>query len=157
MAVIVNPRTGRKNVKGTPRPNSHFAKLSQTPEGRAQLAEWRALRGTKKGLGRPPGALDGTTASERGKDLAKARAEAKQLVKLMEQTNSNIPKEGYAREALEVAVEEMRREKVTSKDKLSAARLVLEYTMSKPASESSVTVKKAEDFLADLAKGLEAE
>ncbi|MGC3025839.1 hypothetical protein ACPUER_11915 [Burkholderia sp. DN3021] len=146
----MNPKTGRKNVQGSPR-QSHFAKLSQTPEGRAQLAEWRARRGTKRGLGRPHGALDGTTTIEREKSIAAAKAEAKRLVQLMEQSGSNIPKDGFAREALETAVEIVRRKEISPKDQLAAARLVLEFTMAKPASESNVTVKKAEDFLADLA------
>lgn len=102
-------------------------------------------------MGRPHGALDGTTTIEREKSIAAAKAEAKRLVQLMEQNGSNVPKDGFAREALETAVEIVRRKEISPKDQLAAARLVLEFTMAKPASESNVTVKKAEDFLADLA------
>lgn len=146
----VNPKTGRKNVKGSPRPSSHFAKLSQTPEGRAQLAEWRSRRGKGK-LGRPHGALDGYTRIEREAIIAQAQAEAKRLVKLMEEKGLNIPKEQYAREAFEEVVALVRRQDINPKDKLAACNTVLTYTLAKPASESTVTVKKAEDFLADLA------
>ena len=69
----------------------------------------------------------------------------------------DIPKEGFAREALETAVTEMRKKELASKDRLAAARLVLEWTKAKPAAESNVTIKKAEDFLADLAKDAENE
>lgn len=100
------------------------------------------------------GALDGTTAVERKKDIAKAKAEAKQMVTLMEEKGYVIPKDQYAREAIESVVELVRRENVHPKDKLAAAKTLLEFTMAKPASESNVTVKKAEDFLADLAKDL---
>jgi len=149
-----NETTGRKNVKGPAgSPNSLFSRLAQTPEGRAQLAAWRALA---KNTGRPPGARDGTTKRVREKDAAKAKAEAQRLVKLMEE-KFDIPKEGFAREALETAVTEMRKKELASKDRLAAARLVLEWTKAKPAAESNVTIKKAEDFLADLAKDAENE
>lgn len=66
-----------------------------------------------------------------------------------------IPKSDFAREAIEAAVETMRMEAISPKDKLTAARLVLDFTLAKPASQAEVTVKKAEDFLADIAAEME--
>lgn len=63
-----------------------------------------------------------------------------------------IPKGAFAKEAIEAVVEVMRLDKLPPKDKIAAARTVLEWTMAKPASESTVNVKTAEDFLADIAK-----
>ena len=55
----------------------------------------------------------------------------------------------YSQEALETAVEIMRVPGET-RERLSAARLILDYTKSKPVSKSEVAVSKAEDFLASL-------
>ena len=53
------------------------------------------------------------------------------------------------KEAMESAVEIMRTEGGT-RDRLAAARLVLDFTKQKPVTKSDVTVGKAEDFLAGL-------
>lgn len=140
-------RKGRKN------PGSHFAKLSQTPEGRAQLAEWRARRkpdNFKAVFGRKPG----WTRYMRNKALAHAKGEAQQLMTLMEAKGIELPQDAQAREALEVGITVMRLTDISPKDRLAAASLVLQYTKAKPASETNLNVKKAEDFLADLAAEL---
>jgi hypothetical protein len=48
-------------------------------------------------------------------------------------------------------VTEMRRKDLLPKDKLAFARTVLEWSMAKPAAETNLNVKRAEDFLNDLA------
>jgi len=55
----------------------------------------------------------------------------------------------YQKEALATAVEVMRLVGET-RERLAAARLVLDFTKSKPASKSDVSISKAEDFLASL-------
>ena len=55
----------------------------------------------------------------------------------------------YQKEALSTAVEIMRLVGET-RERLAAARLVLDFTKSKPASKSDVSISKAEDFLASL-------
>jgi len=55
----------------------------------------------------------------------------------------------YQKEALSTAVEVMRLVGET-RERLAAARLVLDFTKSKPASKSDVSISKAEDFLASL-------
>lgn len=55
----------------------------------------------------------------------------------------------HAKEALKTAVEVMRVDGAT-RERLQAARLVLDFTKSKPANKSEVTIGKAEDFLASL-------
>lgn len=55
----------------------------------------------------------------------------------------------YSKEALKTAVEVMRVDGAT-RERLQAARLVLDFTKSKPANKSEVTIGKAEDFLASL-------
>lgn len=55
----------------------------------------------------------------------------------------------YSQEALKAAVAIMR-EPSQNRDKLTAARLVLDFTRSKPAASVEVTVGKAESFLSSL-------
>lgn len=88
-------------------------------------------------------------------NLAIAHAEAKQLVQIMEDKGLDVPKDQYAREALESVVAMVRIKDISHKDRLAAARTVLDYTMSKPESKAAVTVKKAEDFLTELAADLQ--
>ena len=55
----------------------------------------------------------------------------------------------YAKAALETAVEVMRCPG-DNRERVAAARLVLDFTKQKPASKSEVALSKAEDFLSSL-------
>ena len=57
--------------------------------------------------------------------------------------------EKYEKEALTTAVQIMREQGAT-RERLAAARLVLDFTKSKPASKSDVSISRAEDFLTSL-------
>tara|TARA_Y100001951_G_C11295541_1_gene275261 strand:+ start:4536 stop:4853 length:318 start_codon:yes stop_codon:yes gene_type:complete len=78
---------------------------------------------------------------------AQIQKEATEIVKIMSE-KYGIESE-YAQEALKTAVEVMRVPGET-RERLAAARLVLDFTKQKPASKSEVAVAKAEDFLASL-------
>jgi hypothetical protein len=126
-----------------------FKRMQQTEEGRNLWKLWTDKRfapGVK--LGRPAGAFDGANRTQRNKIKAKAKAEAKVIVTLMEKKGFEVPKHEFAREAIETAVEIMRINEMNPKDKLAAARTVLEWTMAKPVAQSEVSIKRAEDFLA---------
>jgi len=135
-------RTGRdKNL---------FIRLRESDEGKALLMLWDARKYEAK-RGRTRGHSDGITIRRLRSLRARAKREAKIIVEYMMEQNM-IPKEGYAKEALETAVEVMRLQEIHPRDKLAASKLVLEYTMSKPATESNISVKTAEDFLDEIAK-----
>lgn len=125
--------------------------MQQTEEGRKLWNLWREKRKGSK-LGRPRGATESYLKSERDKIKAVAKAEAKEIVKYMESKGYVIPKVEFAKEAIETAVELMRRDDINPKDKLAATKTVLEFTLSKPATESTVNVRSAESFLEDIAK-----
>jgi hypothetical protein len=76
-----------------------------------------------------------------------AKLDAKKVVEIMSD-KFNIEDE-YQKEALTTAVEVMRLVGET-RERLAAARLVLDFTKSKPASKSDVSISRAEDFLASL-------
>jgi|TARA_R110000803_G_C11978499_1_gene320459 hypothetical protein len=76
-----------------------------------------------------------------------AKKDAEKVVKIMSK-EYNIEDE-YQKEALTTAVEVMRLVGET-RERLAAARLVLDFTKSKPVSKSDVSISRAEDFLASL-------
>lgn len=141
--VFVRPRTTIRCPE-----NNLFARMQQTEEGRTLWKLWTDKRFIKgQTAGRPKGAYDGYTRIERNKHKAKAKAESKEIVRLMEKKGFEVPKAEFARESIETAVEIMRMHEISPKDKLAAARTVLEWTMAKPVAQSEVSIKKAEDFL----------
>ncbi len=131
-------------------------RLLSTEEGRKLHKMWtdkRFAAGVK--MGRPKGATDGYNRSEREKIKKIAKKEAERIVAYMETAKGfEIPKQDFAKEAITTAVEIMRREDINPKDKLTAAKTVLEWTLAKPATESTVNVKTAESFLEDIAAEL---
>ncbi len=137
------PKTHPK--KATPAKNHYFSNLMKTPEGRALRKEWSTKK--RKNGGRPQGVPDGHTAETIVPVRAQAKKDAEKVVKIMSE-KYNIEDE-YQKEALQTAVEVMRIDGQT-RERLAAARLVLDFTKSKPASKSDVSISHAEDFLASL-------
>lgn len=86
------------------------------------------------------------TKATASKEWRKSRRIAEKQV---EDIKDKIDLDAYAQEALTEAVTVMRGP-VSAKDKLSAARLVLDFTKAKPAAKSEVTVNTAEDWLKSL-------
>jgi hypothetical protein len=77
----------------------------------------------------------------------KAKQDAERIVAIMAEENKID--DVYAIEALKAAVEIMR-EPGQNRDRLTAARMVLDFTKTKPAAKSEVTIGKAEAFLESL-------
>jgi hypothetical protein len=125
--------------------NNYFANLMSTPEGRALRKEWSTK--PRKNPGRPMGVPDGHTKETIAPIRAQAKKDAIKVVKIMSD-KYNIEDE-YQKEALTTAVEVMRLDG-QSRERLAAARLVLDFTKSKPATKSDVSISRAEDFLASL-------
>lgn len=131
--------------KSTPKKNHYFSNLMKTPEGRALRKQWSNKKKTKQ-AGRPVGVVDGYTAAQLVPIRAKAAKEAERIVAIM---TEQFDVDDYGKEALKAAVAIMR-EPAQNRDKLTAARLVLDFTRSKPAASVEVTVGKAESFLSSL-------
>ena len=140
---VKQTRTG-KGVHPQKAPkNNYFAMLSQTEEGRQKRKEWSARK--RKNPGRPKGVPDGYTKET----IKPIREKAKQFAEEYVTKKTDIKNE-FAKEALTTAVEVMRCPGET-KERLAAARLVLEFTEAKPASKSDVTLHQAEVWLEELA------
>jgi hypothetical protein len=136
---LKNPNMARKGSQ------NYFSKLMSTPEGRALRKQWSTK--PKKNAGRPRGTPDGYTAEMIKPIRKQAKADAERIVAIMVKEN-DIDDE-YAVEALKTAVEIMR-EPAQNRDRLTAARMVLDFTKTKPAAKSEVTIGKAEAFLESL-------
>lgn len=139
------PKVGNgKHPQKAPK-NNYFSTLMSTPEGRELRRQWSNK--PRKNAGRPKGVPDGYRKHEIEPLRAKAKKEAREVVKIM--SDKYDIEDDYSREALETAVEVMRVPGET-RERLAAARLILDFTKSKPVSKSEVAVSKAEDFLASL-------
>lgn len=82
------------------------------------------------------------------------RAAKKQVKKDMANIKKSVELDPMAEEALEGALSVLRMPNNQS-SKLSAAKLILEFTKSKPVAKSEVSVNKAEEWLASLAHDIE--
>mgnify|MGYP006151580889 FL=1 len=131
--------------RATPKANNYFTKLMQTEEGRALRKQWSTKK--RKNAGRPQGTPDGYTLEAITPIRKKAKADAERIVAIMAEDNQID--DVYAIEALKAAVEIMR-EPGQNRDRLTAARMVLDFTKTKPAAKSEVTIGKAEAFLESL-------
>lgn len=132
------------------RANSSFGKLQESPEGLALLELWKGRANCSK-RGRSLGHLDGTTLAKSRKLRAQAAAEARRIVAHMAASDM-IPDGAFSREALEAAVSVLRLDNVSSRARLAAAKLVLDFTLAKPTTEATVSVQTAEDFLDEVAR-----
>ena len=151
MGAPKQPRAKSPSKKGQgPAPHkapkkNYFATLMETEEGRALRRKWSTK--PRKNAGRPRGVPDGYRKEIIEPIRQEIQAEAKEVVRIMSE-KYNIEDE-YQKEALKTAVEVMRIDGQT-RERLAAARLVLDFTKSKPASKSDVSISRAEDFLASL-------
>jgi hypothetical protein len=122
----------------------------EDPEYRAKQTErLRSYAAARKG--RAPGHWDGMTLAEATALNAAARERAELIVTKMKEkgvVDENIHPD--AEKALKCAVEIVEGG-ANTQTKLAAARLVLDFRMSKPTSKSEVTVNAAEKWLAEIA------
>lgn len=149
------PRQRRKRHTRRDKGANFFKRMWSTPEGRAKMEAWRRS-GIHKG-GRPMFATDGADPKETEVLLTRAQSDAERIVKIMDEEKL-IPEptdellgndKDMAKEALKATIVILRMPGQKS-ERLAAARTILEYTRSKPAQSSNVTVSTAEDFLAGL-------
>lgn len=106
--------------------------------------------------GRPLGSADGHTKEEMATLREKAGQEADRIIQIMEDEDVLQPTDDLLGNDKEIAKEALKETIVIlrtpgdMRNKLAAARTLLEYTRAKPASTSNVTVSTAEEFLGAL-------
>jgi hypothetical protein len=123
----------------------------KTPEERRALsAKLNAGRDlTKIGGGRKAGVPLSRTNKQHAQVVAEAQPEITRIMNKMAEQGI-LPDDPRAVEALEEAVKVLRVVE-SAKDKLAAARLILDFTKSKPTAKIEHTVRSAEDILDEMA------
>lgn len=130
-------KTRQRRIREVPGYMEWFTERSE------QLLRVRPVKRGRR-IGQPAGWYE--------KDANEAWVKARELAKRdMEKIKKTVELDARAEEALESALEVMR-SPMSQGTKLAAAKLVLEYTKAKPASESKVTVNAAEAWLASIAE-----
>jgi hypothetical protein len=120
-----------------------------SPEERS--AYFRALfakRKVNRG-GKPAGVPRRMTIAQAEAHAAEQKIIIDRIIKKMA-ANEQLPDDPRAVEALTEAMTVMRAPN-TAKDKIAAARLILDFTKSKPTAKVEHTVKTAEDLLDEMA------
>ena len=135
------PKTGKGSCRNEPKQN-YFSTLMDTPEGRELRRQWSTK---KRKTGRPKAYL--MVIARRRSTYPPERKRAEKAVNIMSE-KFDI-KDDYAKNALQTAVEIMEVPGET-RERLAAARLVLDFCAAKPASKQEVTIGKAEEFLASI-------
>lgn len=128
--------------------NNFFAR----PEARSVQSDGGKKGGSKSSR---VGVPNGWSREELIEVRSKAEKTAKRKVKIMADEH-NI-EDSASKRALEYAVSVIEANVDATRDRLAAARLILDFTKQKPASKNEHTINKAEDFLAALAKEPDAE
>ena len=160
---IVEPPRARKNTArgkvyakrwgGPPEPHESIEKMpgwfDWASMRRKQLYAATGVPTTLKKPGRIAGVINGKTFAQTQVALKRGRKIAMEDMKNIKAKVD--PLDDKAEEALAATLTILRTKEVAHVTKLAAARLLLDFTKSKPSSKSEVTVKSAEDWLAQIA------
>jgi hypothetical protein len=151
----INPATGyrairRQNNNSPDYVRQRMASPEMTAKRLAARKAWMAIPGNR--VGRKPGQPNGV----RWKDFlvikAAAEARAEKVMKIMNEKKIWVADNDVAEKAMRTAVEILSQEVGHTRDRLTAAKTILEFTQTKPVVKNETTLKSAEDFLAALMK-----
>lgn len=161
VAQAAGPRKKRpyhRSLKGTtPKSRARKKQAPPNPNGgplEALLAASRAARVSENRV--EPGTPKGMTKAAWNAQWGAAKAKAGKLLEEMEKLgliDNSAPidtDEGRANAALGYAIAVVITDQLPVKDRLAAAKIVLDFTKAKPATKSEVTVNAAEAFLAGI-------
>tara|TARA_B100000131_G_scaffold29461_1_gene27679 strand:+ start:3250 stop:3753 length:504 start_codon:yes stop_codon:yes gene_type:complete len=152
MSNEINPLTNRKRIvrmKSKVRPLEEDGKpknimawrMKNDPEFVKMMHKKQRDKRTK--TGRKIGIPNGVTVNQFRKSQKIAKKEARIIVSKITKADEDI----YAKEALEASVEILRTPEISVDHKLKSAKLVLDFTKSRPATTTELTIHKAEAFL----------
>lgn len=143
-----NPLRPRDGPRSTLPRAVKLRELWADPEWRAgQIAKFKAgkvKRESKSGRANIPHGMNKKIAQTFHRQ---AKFEATLKMKQLEKAGVLEDADEQSKAALHEAIRIMRDMTTVNREKLQAARLVLDFTKAKPASKSEITVSKAEDWL----------
>ena len=142
------PTPPLRKPKAASKPNTYQADYTALIPGYAEYRNYMTEIGSRYAFsGQPIGNKEGYNRTT----IKRARTIALKQVKIdMENIKKNMEVNEMAEEALTGALTVLRSPN-TQQTKLAAAKLILEFTRSKPVAKSEVSVNKAEEWLASIA------
>ena len=145
-ALTAPPVSPPRKPKGKPR--GPWA--NKTAEERSALGRRLSVGRDLSNIGGGPklGVPSSRTAQQHAQVVADQQTEIKRIIKKMADQGT-LPDDPRAVKAMTHAMHVLRTS-VTAKDRLAAARLVLDFTKSKPTAKIEHTVKSAEDLLDEI-------
>lgn len=112
------------------------------------MRKWREANPTL--VGRRKGQQDGVRLKDYLKRLEQAKITSERAIRIMAEKNIWTADNDVATKAMKAAIEVMESQQGTTDSKLKAAKVILEFTQTKPVVKSETTLKSAEEFLSSL-------
>jgi hypothetical protein len=140
----VDPRKRRYSIEGADGFNATMTWLIFDPLTKARSDAARLSREDKGG--RTAGHVKGIRLKTLLRKQADARREVKRIIRHMKATKQFIPDNETSEEAMQGLLEILRGPG-DARNKIQAAKALLEYTQKKPVAASEVTLNNAESFL----------
>jgi hypothetical protein len=123
--------------------------VGMTPEQRSEHFRSLAAKRSEHKGGKPFGVPRRMSVAQHEAYQAAQKPIIARIIKKMA-ANQQLPDDPMAVEALEKAMTVLR-DNISPKDKIAAARLILDFTKAKPAQKLEHTVRSAEDILDEMA------
>lgn len=147
------PKKARKKIQrrsnGCP---PEVKAIMQCPERHKRrmegLKRWREANPTL--VGRQKGQQDGVRRKDYLKRLEQAKIISEKAIRIMAEKDIWTADNDVATKAMKAAIEVMESQSGTTDAKLKAAKLILDFTQTKPVVKSETTLKSAEEFLSAL-------
>lgn len=111
------------------------------------LRKWREA-GNR--VGRAPGQQDGVRKKDYLARLEVAKVKAERAIVIMAENKIWEADNDVARKAMQTAIEIMESQTGETKNRLAAAKTILDFTQTKPVVKNETTLKTAEEFLSSL-------
>lgn len=145
-------KTRIKRVKNRYRVPEGLREKMSSPEMLAKRMEGlkRWYEANPGRVGRPKGLQDGVKYSVYKKRLAAAKIFSEKALIAMEETGIWKADNDKAASAMKTAIEVMQSQQGTTQTRLAAAKLILDFTQTKPVVKNETTLKSAEEFLSAL-------
>lgn len=149
---VPKKRSPRKKIvrKDTNSPDYVRAKMGSPEMTAKRLEGLRKWREAGNRVGRAPGQQDGVRKKDFLARLEVAKVKAERAIVIMAENKIWEADNDVARKAMQTAIEIMESQTGETKNRLAAAKTILDFTQTKPVVKNETTLKTAEEFLSSL-------
>jgi len=138
----------KKDINSPLEVRQRMASPEMTKKRLEGLAKWRAANPHL--VGRRKGHPDGIALRDWLPIQAKARETAEKAIRIMAEKDIWVADNETSNKAMKAAIEVMEATNGTTDNRLKAAKLILDFTQTKPVVKNETTLKTAEEFLSSL-------